>query len=851
MNKFLKRVAAALSILPLALVSPISSLASGMPSIEDIKDIVHDKVQDALGKDNVESNGTGSGAYGGPSTIERVATAHTWHENNGFRCYIVNDEGIPISNLVDFVNYYPWDMNTLKAASNWEIENIPGAREGVDKWFHVTGLFPNKGGDVYKEIVYLSGAKTDPVLVKSGNGKVYKDGHYPAGTSGVKSVARGSFTKDSNGSASNISLVEGKMYLISDLQKALEKAITSKGYASPFSGNFDSRQEVRYTHPETGEECVMLDYIPSGLTSIRGSIVLTGTYMKNLMMRPASIENWETDQNLIINYFVELELPKVNGLGNVDGGNESIFEILDPEVKKYYDDSASKFKGLSEEERKTAKTPMIDTLQHYQAKLAFEPIVWTTPIASGDPSAPEQLPTLQPDPKYNYSLRDDGKYIPELNGGIYWWSDDKIVYGTVTGEAQYLSDRINGIARQQMGSSVPDIRTNEAGWIAWLREHQIMAGGGWMKLERTYMLQKEQFGLAPHDDRGMWLCEKAEKWNTLGYGIMYFGMGLDETITHTWDQPNYPPNNYKPGPSPENSNPDGTPKLPEYPSEGDKYKEKGTDHKFNIVKFYAEKNPDGTYTYTENHTREQAIHTIQIDDEPEYKVDNYYTSPTYVKPTNKTDSYDDWKNSKAPKGTKEGLKAERVQIKPEDPDTTLYIRLVSTPKLLIIKYFPDGSTKQEEIPWVSTYDSSEPSYEYERDKQNPDKPEDIPPTYDSTTGTPGSNPTIVVDPTTKIIYIKYKEVPSSDAPLVLHQNELAHTFTLSDIKELVELKHNFESKEKTGNDTDYHHPGCTYVPGTQNSSGYYYCPGHPCTWHRVIDDSNYSYIISNKKDYRF
>ena len=814
MNRFIKRVVTALMTIPLVLQSPLVSLATTKG-------------------DDIDSNGTGSGWHSGPSTVERVATAFTWHENSGFRCYIVNNEGIPISNLVDFVNYYPWDLNKMKAATNWEMQNVPGAREGVDQWFHVTGIFPNKGGDVYKEIVYLSGAKTDPIRGETipGAARIYKDGHTPE-SGGVKSVTRTNFKKDTT-SGSNVSLVEGKMYTIAELQNQLNYGITKDGYASPFSGNFESRQEVTYKHPETGQECVMLDYIPSAIASIRGSMVQTGTYMKNLMMRPVSIENWDKDKRLIINLFVELQLPKRNGLGVVNGGIEPIFELLDPEVKKYYDDCVIKYNGLSEEEKKTTNTPMIETLKHYQAKLAFEPIGWSTPIINFGTYGHE-FKTLQPDPKYNYSLRvnkDGTPHIPEL-ASTYYWSEDKIIYGTPTNEAQYMARRINQVVRAtEEGKDMPNIDTDYNAWIQKLLEYEVIAGYGNMLPERTYRLEKEQYGLAPHDDRPMWLFEKVNNWNTLGYGIMYFGMSLDDLITPTWDQPTYPKNNYKPGPSPENSNPDGTPKLPEYPSEGTDYEEKGTDHKFNIVKFYAEKNPDGSYIYKENHTREQAIHTIQIDNEPGYTVDNYYTSQTYTKPTNPTDDYDVWKTNKAPKNTYEGTKAERVKIKATDPDTTLYIRLVSTPILTIVKYFPDGSNKIEEIPWVPTYDTVEPGYEYEKDKQDPNKPDPIPDNFDNTTGTPGSNPIIPVDSTSRIVYIKYKQ-PEADSKITLHQNELAHTFTLEDIQSLVTLTHSFGSLYKSG--SGQHGSG----------SDVWYCD-----WETVMDDKNYSYAISNKEDY--
>ena len=52
-----------------------------------------------------------------------------------------------------------------------------------------------------------------------------------------------------------------------------------------------------------------------------------------------------------------------------------------------------------------------------------------------------------------------------------------------------------------------------------------------------------------------------------------------------------------------------------------------------------------------------------------------------------------------------------------------------------VKYFPDGSNKIEEIPWVPTYDTVEPGYEYEKDKQDPNKPDPIPDNFESTTGT--------------------------------------------------------------------------------------------------------------------
>ena len=157
--------------------------------------------------------------------------------------------------------------------------------------------------------------------------------------------------------------------------------------------------------------------------------------------------------------------------------------------------------------------------------------------------------------------------------------------------------------------------------------------------------------------------------------------------------------------------------------------------------------------------------------------------------------------------------------------------MVSTPILTIVKYFPDGSNKIEEIPWVPTYDTVEPGYEYEKDKQDPNKPDPIPDNFDNTTGTPGSNPIIPVDSTSRIVYIKYKQ-PEADSKITLHQNELAHTFTLEDIQSLVTLTHSFGSLYKSG--SGQHGSG----------SDVWYCD-----WETVMDDKNYSYAISNKEDY--
>lgn len=152
-----------------------------------------------------------------------------------------------------------------------------------------------------------------------------------------------------------------------------------------------------------------------------------------------------------------------------------------------------------------------------------------------------------------------------------------------------------------------------------------------------------------------------------GYSVIYFDVAPteQEPYTRTWDEDVYSGPNYKPGPppvppvdtpdTPQNpDNPGNTPDDPTKPSNpDDPGKDPGTDPgnpdaNINIVKFYSSKNGDGTYKYIENHVREKTVRNIQIDDEPGYKVDSWFTSIDYKKPTSSSESYDDTRSSVTP-----------------------------------------------------------------------------------------------------------------------------------------------------------------------------------------------------------
>lgn len=538
-------------------------------------------------------------------------------------------------------------------------------------------------------------------------------------------------------------------------------------------------------------------------------------------------ENTNGDTN-IITMLVNMKVYKYDNMGKKVGSSlEPLFTYVDPSIQSYIGKDISKLGELSNTGKgnpsvgtngnntsQTIKTSDIIIMKGY--KVVVEPLFWDVMSLWAFDG------TIK---AYSTNKNAQGQGIGDLPA---------VCYGTQS----YLSKYAYEEGIKQLGLTPEHMS-------------QVCYGQNWREafmgvetLQLAFedkdlgMVTIQDAGLTPHrhidgyDWYNLKSLAEGDNYRKIGYGVHIYDklLQVTDSSTPTYDKDAYPKDNYKPAPSPENSNPDGTPKLPDYPSEGTPYIEKNKDHKFNIVKFYAEKNPDGSYKYLENHTRNNTVHNININDEPNYIVDSWFTSPEYRKPTSNTDSYDDFKST-LPKGEKEGTKAESIVVKPESNDTTLYIRLVSSPSLTIIKYFPDGSTKTEEIPWIPSYNSDEEGYVYEEDKQSPDKPDDIPSSYEATNGTPENNPIITVKTDTRIIYIKYKEV-AGDSKITLHQNELAHKFTLEDIQSLVTLIHSFDSKEHSGS-------------GSHGSGS----DRWHCSWHRVINDDRYSYVVSNKENY--
>lgn len=746
----------------------IKRIISGLVSISLILSTPLTSMADNLGGNTQSGGGTG--------TASDAAYAHKflmYPENMGYRISIVDKHGERVSSSVDVVNYAVNDIVSMGYGNSMAGGGLAEIQGGYQQYINWLGWkdYSDKGWSKKNRIFYSNGIKTEEFSRRTWN---------PYGVP--------------NGENKDGETIHTNMYPKAKFEEYL-KLNYNLAVAELQKKDVSLKQVDSIKIP-----------LPSILNESKTHFSAGGLELIQIMQSPVGRykqENTNNEENLI-SLMVNMQVPQHNNSGESIGQIDYLFKFSDPkEQERVGKEEINKETG----EKKITSVAGIISENGY--KVIFEPLYWYVP----------ELLSIHPD---MLSVTQEG-------GAHYGWIPG-VCYGTVSYMARYVYDTFN------------DILTDEHYKLSWTGSDW---GGGELGVT-TLMIaftdtdlkinEPSSATVPPTEVPGtgqysLYSLASGDLYKTSGYSLHIYDniLGVKKSDTPTWDKDTFPENSYKPAPSPKNTNDDGS--FPnKYPSEGEAYKTVNKDHKFNIVKFYSEKQPDGSYVYTENHTRNNTIHTININDEPNYKVDSYFTSPTFKQPTSNTDSYDNFKST-LPKGEKEGDKSESIVIKPESNDTTLYIRLVSTPMLTVVKYFPDGSTKTEEIPWVPSYDTNEDGYVYEEDKQSPDKPDTIPNDYEETNGTSENNPIIPVKTDTRIIYIKYKQ-PEADSKITLHQNELAHTFTLEDIQALVKLTHSFSSKEHSGS-------------GTHGSGS----DRWHCSWHRVISDSNYSYIISNKEDY--
>lgn len=723
-------------------------------------------------------NGGGTGHESQGSTLENISTIHLFHVNTGFRLSLVNKNGITVSTVNDIVRARPWDKAALQMSSAEELS------KGWDQYWNTCGIW-----DEPKEnIVYLGGTKVDGRYAQSNGQKIKKDGSIPEGV-GLSQIEYRDPDSESGARA-----VVGHMYPIAELENGLRYQIRALGGNADFLTGKSSAQMmdiVTYKNPITGLDTPVATGLPSILElGVNGEYALTGTgdLMAALMTKPLNEATWQQDQTMIISALVSMVIDERDGLGRKTGNTVHLFEFYDRELQSKLDKYIADYVNQGENESIAYTKALFKVMVEEGIKLSIEGVGWTIPqvVIPGFP--------VMKNNKWNFN-----------------WNTHEIVYGTVGDVADYTAKRFNEEAHRVWAGTpyeCPDWNTDWDGYLDWLNRNNVEFGFMWGMFPNAYRLDKPEFTgtakeLQPYtgQTRPNYLYDLLRDREKVGFDVMYFG-ATPEGGTSTFDELNYSSSStdgYRPGPS-EDKSTDG-----------------GTEAKNRIIKYYANK-LSNEYIYTENHTRENTVSQVTLENEEGYKVDSWFTSNEFRKPSSHTDSYDDCKSSIPNKQT--GTSTGSVQLEKED---TLYLRLVKQPEVTKIyesggvtdKVVVDNNPRFENGSLIVT--TPDEGYDYVEGVESPENADP-----DSWQDVPAGNSTtdtrIPVKDTTKEIFIHYKK-PDTDANMILHENELSHQFGLSDANNgvLVQGVVNYSSvssgescDEDVGDDDDYEACGSDY-----------------------------------------
>lgn len=724
-------------------------------------------------------NGGGTGHESQGSTLENISTIHLFHVNTGFRLSLVNKNGLTVSTVNDIVRARPWDKAALQMSSAEELS------KGWDQYWNTCGIW----NEPKEDIIYLGGTKVDGNYAQTHGQKIKKDGSMPDGV-GLSYVEY----RDPD-SASGARAVVGHMYPIAELENGLRYQIRALGGNADFLTGKRSAQMmdiVTYKNPITGLDIPVATGLPSILElGVNGEYALTGTgdLMAALMTKPLNEATWQQDQTMIISALVSMVIDERDGLGRKTGNTVHLFEFYDRELQSKLDRYIADYVNQGYNDGEAYAKGLYKVMVEEGIKLSIEGVGWTIPqvVIPGFP--------VMKNNKWNFN-----------------WNTHEIVYGTVGDVADYTAKRFNEEAHRVWAGTpyeCPDWNTDWDGYLDWLNRNNVEFGFMWGMFPNAYRLDKPEFTgtakeLQPYtgQTRPNYLYDLLRDREKVGFNVMYFG-ATPEGGTSTFDELNYSSSStdgYRPGPSEDKSN------------------EGGLESKNRIVKYYANK-LSNEYIYTENHTRENTVSQVTLENEEGYKVDSWFTSSEFRKPVSDTDSYDDCKNSIPNKQT--GTSATgMVQLEKED---TLYLRLVKQPEVTKI-YESNGATDKVVVDNNPQFENGslivttpDEGYDYVEGVESPENADP-----DSWQDVPAGNSTtdtrIPVKDTTKEIFIHYKK-PDTDANMILHENEISHQFGLSDANNgvLVQGVVNYSSvssgescDEDVGDDDDYEACGSDY-----------------------------------------
>lgn len=696
-------------------------------------------------------------------------------ENQGYRISIVDQTGDRVTNSVDIVNYIPTDINNIGHGNS---NNGGGRQEFIDGynkyinwlgWSDYTGKGLNKKNAFY----YSNGIKTEEFTRKTW------------GFGGVPTHAN-----------SKGELVETNMYPKGKFEEYLATAynlkvadLTEKGYEGlvpisedkPFEIPLPSILNASKTGFDPGGEILM--------ETFKSTVGKVGQEQDDTSKtEEGSIAEEKKATYNVLSLLVDMALTIYNNQGQSTGRVDHLFRFTDPQEQARV--------GKEEIHKITGKEFIVkpsDIITENSYKVVVEPLYWYVP----------EILSIHPD------------LLAMTNGSINYASVNGVCYGTVSYLARYAYEIATGDGKDELG--IEDDKMH----LSWTGPNWGTSDLGATTLMLAYT--DEELGIyepsvapeplaqvAGRDEWSLHSMAYGNNYKEVGYAAhIYDNLLMTDLITNSKETSTFDEKTcgdesdtgYRPGPSEDTS------------------ERGGKEAKNNIVKFYSKKN-NGNYIYISNFTRENTIGKIEIEHEFEggYMVDDWFTSPTFRKPTNNTDDYGNWKSSLENKqtGTSEG----NVAL---NKNETLYVRLVEVPEVTKI-YESNGATDKVVVDNNPQFENGslivttpDEGYNYVEaiespENADPDSWQDVP-AGNSTTDT-----RIPVKDTTKEIFIHYQKPDAAATGLVLHENEISHQFKLSDVTgSLVEGVQNWSSvssdascPEDVGDEDDYESCGASY-----------------------------------------
>ena len=501
-------------------------------------------------------NGGGNGNDSKPSTYEIVGSFHSFHANQGFRLTVVNAEGVAVTNSVDFVMYFPEELDALLEASKSGLAVREFTEYAVEPYKNNTGSMKGKPK---RYIRYLGGCKTDPIYSISGGCAVFTDGMTESQIelnknmfNGLESIIRvdGDYTKSGTRDG-NLAFTDARMYTYEMLQFLLSIDGEKNGYVNPIDGAGGTHE---YIDAVTGEKKVLPKKFQNPLTTYDVGGGISGFYaggdeMRAQLMTPVEVKAKDDtlETQTIVQRILELEGFDVNGRGGRKSDSwVPIFQYIDPKLNEQ----------VKELKAKGEKYPMSKVFKDNNLRLLIESVSWRIPGII-DPFDPR----------------------PEFRGGGGWelmqtsYCTDNIIYGTATSVYHYVTEQWYK-DRKEKGwfPDMPNFYTDKENWLQWFC-YQTGHGFAWQPAFNNdeYRLAEDapDLGLYYYDGETQGsLYNLLKYWNSLGYAVMVTTLDGNTPGTPTWDKENYSGSNYKPAPSPENTKSDGS--FPQkYPSEGE------------------------------------------------------------------------------------------------------------------------------------------------------------------------------------------------------------------------------------------------------------------------------------------